>query len=64
MEKIQYTGLNYTEVQTFTDNRVLAPYEGIGFSMLTILSDDGMLTVNEGDWICKDADGSLSVEEG
>lgn len=62
MERLQYTGLNYSEVQIFTDNRVLAPYEGIGTSMLSILTDGGLLTVNEGDWICKDESGNLTIE--
>lgn len=62
MEKLQYTGLNYKEVQEFTDFKVLAPYEGMGFSMLSILNDDGLLTVNEGDYICKDENGHMTIE--
>jgi len=61
MNKIQYTGTNFEDVQAFTEGRVLAPYEGMGFSMLSILSDDGLLTVNEGDWVCRDAEGRLFV---
>lgn len=62
MKKIQYTGMNFAEIQEFTDNKVLAPYEGIGTSILSILTDDGLLTVNEGDWLVCDDEGSYSVE--
>lgn len=62
MRKIQYTGLNFDEIQAFTDNKALAPYEGIGTSMLSILTDDGILTVNEGDWLVCDDEGCYSVE--
>lgn len=62
MRKIQYTGLNFDEIQAFTDNKAFAPYEGIGTSMLSILTDDGLLTVNEGDWLVCDDEGCYSVE--
>lgn len=62
MKKIQYTGMNFAEIQEFTDNKVLAPYEGIGTSILSILTDDGLLTVNEGDWLVCDDEGRYSVE--
>ena len=62
MKRIQYTGMNFAEIQEFTDNKVLAPYEGIGTSILSILTDDGLLTVNEGDWLVCDDEGRYSVE--
>lgn len=62
MKKVQYTGLNYNEIREFSDNRILAPYECMGFSMLSMLTDEGYITVNEGDWVCKDDDGKLSIE--
>lgn len=54
--------MNFAEIQEFTDNKALAPYEGIGTSLLSILTDDGLLTVNEGDWLVCDDEGNYSVE--
>lgn len=62
MEKIQFTGTNFDAVQAFTGGKALAPYEGMGFSMLSILTDEGLLTVNEGEWICIDENGNITVE--
>ena len=60
--KIQYTGLNYPQVQEFCGDQILAPYICMGFSMLSLLTPDGFVTVNEGDTICKSADGNFWVE--
>lgn len=62
MGKIQYTGMNFQEIQEFTGGRALAPYEGIGTSMVSVLTDDGLLTVNEGDYLVCDGEGHFSVE--
>lgn len=62
MERIQYTGLNVSEVKEFTEGKILAPYFCMGFSMLSLMTDDGFVTVNEGDWIVKDDFGKFSVE--
>ena len=62
VEKIQYTGLNYPQVQQFCGDQILAPYICMGFSMLSLLTPDGFVTVNEGDTICKDMDGNFWVE--
>ena len=63
MDRIQYTGLNYQAVREFTGGRVMAPYECMGFSMLSLIIEDGTtVTVNEGDWIVRDESGNLSVE--
>ncbi|MDO5449193.1 MAG: hypothetical protein Q4F70_06290, partial [Clostridia bacterium] len=60
--KIQYTGLNESEVRRFVgEGNILAPYFCMGFSMLTLKTDEGYVSVNEGDWICRDASGKLSV---
>lgn len=48
---VQYTGMTFSEIQEITGGKALAPYEGIGTSMVSILTDDGLLTVNEGDWL-------------
>lgn len=63
MDRIQYTGLNYMQVREFTGGRVMAPYECMGFSMLSLMMEDGTtVTVNEGDWIVRDANGKFSIE--
>lgn len=59
--KIQYTGLNYAEVRNFCGDKVLAPYFCMGFSMLSLQTPDGYVTVNEGDWIEQCADGEFRV---
>ncbi|MCQ2146811.1 MAG: hypothetical protein MJZ16_04760 [Bacteroidales bacterium] len=62
MEKIQYTGLNVDKVREFTGGKILAPYFCMGFSMLSLMTDDGFVTVNEGDWIVRDDSGKFTVE--
>ena len=62
MERLQYTGTNYEEVRRFCGDKVLAPYFCMGFSMLSLETEDGYVTVNEGDYIVRDADGRFSVE--
>ena len=64
MERIQYTGTNYDEVKRFCGGKVMAPYFCMGFSMLSLETPDGWITVNEGDTIVRDGQGrySKSVE--
>ena len=62
MPKLQYTGLNYDEVKRFCGDKVLAPYFCMGFSMLSLDTGDGFVTVNEGDYIVRGDDGSFRVE--
>lgn len=62
--KIQYTGLNYEQVKEFAGDKILAPYFCMGFSMLSLYTHDGFVTVNEGDYIVKDNNGNLSVNKG
>ena len=62
IQKIQYTGLNYPQMQQFCGDQILAPYICMGFSMLSLLTPDGFVTVNEGDTICKDLSGKMWVE--
>ena len=61
MRKIQYTGTNFQEVKELCGDKVLAPYFCMGFSMLSLLTDDGFVSVNEGDTILLDDSGRLSV---
>lgn len=61
MKSIQYTGLNYKEVKDFAGDRILAPYFCMGFSMLSLYTKEGFITVNEGNYIIQDDDGEFSV---
>ena len=60
---LTYTGTNYDEVKRLCGDRVLAPYFCMGFSMLSIDTGDGFVTVNEGDTIVMEDDGSLRIEK-
>ena len=62
MKRIQYTGNNYQEVKDFCGDKILAPYFGMGFSMLSLMTDDGFVSVQEGDTIVQAPDGTFSVE--
>ena len=62
MQRVQYTGNNFEEVKQLCGDKILAPYFCMGFSMLSLLTDDGFVTVNEGDTILLDDIGHLSVE--
>lgn len=62
MEKIVYTGTNFEEVKRFCGDKVLAPYFCMGFSMLSLETPDGLVTVNEGDTILRNPDGTFAVE--
>ncbi len=59
--KVKYTGTNYAEVKELCGDKVLAPYFCMGFSMLSLLTDEGFVTVNEGDTIILEDDGSFRV---
>ena len=63
MLRLLYTGTNYAEVKRLCGDRVLAPYFCMGFSMLSVDTGDGFVTVNEGDTIVMEDDGSLRVEK-
>lgn len=63
MEKIQFLGTNADEVKAFCgDECMVSPYFGMGFSMLSIITPDGIVTVNEGDYLVKEDDGSFRTE--
>lgn len=62
MTAIQYTGTNYKQVKEFAGKKVLAPYFCMGFSMLSLLTKEGFITVNEGDWIVKGEDGEFYIK--
>ncbi len=62
MEKDTYTGTNYDEVKRLCGNKVLAPYFCMGFTMLSVDTGEGFVTVNEGDTIILNDDGSITIE--
>ena len=61
MTKIQYTGTNFDEFKALFGDRLLAPYFCMGITFLSLLTDDGFVTVNEGDFVILD-DGKIHVE--
>ena len=61
MERLVYTGTNFEEVKRFCGDKVLAPYFCMGFSMLSLDTPEGLVTVNEGDTILRAPDGTFSV---
>ena len=61
MEQIQYTGTNYDEVKRFCGDALLAPYFCMGITMLSLMTDEGFVTVHEEDFIVKDENGKFSV---
>ena len=63
MHRLLYTGTNYAEVKRLCGDRVLAPYFCMGFSMLSVDTGDGFETVNEGDTIVLEDDGTLRIEK-
>ncbi len=63
MLRLLYTGTNYDEVKRLCGDRVLAPYCCMGFSMLSVDTGEGFETVNEGDIIVLEDDGTLRIEK-
>lgn len=62
MTRIQYTGTNFDELKALFGDRLLAPYFCMGITMLSLMTDDGFVTVQEGDYIVQDEDGKIRVE--
>ena len=62
VKRIQYTGNNFDEIKRLCGDKVLAPYFCMGFSMLSLETDEGFVTVNEGDYVVMDENGKFSVE--
>lgn len=63
MQRITFTGTNYDEVKRLCGDKVLAPYFCMGFSMLSVDTGEGFVSVNEGDTIVREDDGSLRIEK-
>ena len=62
MTRIQYTGTNYVELKQLFGDRLLAPYDCIGFSMLSLMTGDGPVTIHEGDYVTLHPDGSVTID--
>ncbi len=62
VKRIQYTGNNFDEIKRLCGDKVLAPYFCMGFSMLSLETEEGFVTVNEGDCVVMDDSGKISVE--
>ena len=62
MTKITYTGTNQAEFKEILGDKVLEPYFCMGLTILSILTDDGFLNVQEGDIVVIDDDGSIRIE--
>jgi len=62
MKRVLYTGANYEEIKALCGDRVLAPYFCMGFTMLSVDTGEGFVSVNEGDAIVLEDDGALRVE--
>ena len=63
MKTVTYTGTNYDEVKRLCGDKALAPYFCMGFSMLSVDTGEGFVSVYEGDTIVREDDGSLWVEK-
>ena len=59
MTRIQYTGSNYDELKFLLGDKLLAPYFCMGFTMLSVLTDDGFISVQEGDYVEVDDNGNV-----
>lgn len=59
MTRIQYTGLNYDELKALLGDKLLAPYFCMGITMLSVLTDDGFISVQEGDFVEVDDNGKV-----
>ena len=62
MTRIPYTGTNYSEIKDVLGDKVLAPYFCMGLTILSILTEDGFVNVQEGDIVVIGDDGSVRVE--
>ena len=62
MTKIPYTGTNQSEIKDLLGDRVLEPYFCMGLTILSILTEDGLVNVQEGDVLVVEEDGSIRIE--
>ena len=62
MTKLPYTGTNQAEFKEILGDKVLEPYFCMGLTILSILTDDGFVNVQEGDIVIIGDDGSIRIE--
>ena len=62
MTRTQYTGNNYAELKDLLGDRLLAPYDCMGFSMLSLMTEDGPVTIHEGAYVTLLDDGSVVID--
>ena len=62
MTRLIYNGSNYDEIKQLCGDKVLAPYFCMGFSMLSVDTGEGFVSVNEGDAVIVEDDGTIRVE--
>lgn len=62
MKRIQYTGNNYAELKQLFGDLLLAPYDCMGFSMLSLMTDEGPVTIHEGNFVTLRSDGSVIID--
>lgn len=62
MTKLPYTGTNQAEFKEILGDKVLEPYFCMGLTILSILTDDGFVNVQEGDIVVIGDDGSIRTE--
>ncbi len=62
-QRVTYTGTNYEDIKRLCGDKVLAPYFCMGFSMLSVDTGEGFVTVNEGESVVREKDGTLRVEK-
>lgn len=62
MTRLQYTGTNYEDLKAVLGDRLMAPYFCMGFSMLSVITPEGPVSVNEGDYVVIDDAGGITAE--
>jgi hypothetical protein len=62
MTKLPYTGTNQAEFKEILGDKVLEPYFCMGLTILSILTDDGFVNVQEGDIVVIGDNGSIRIE--
>lgn len=62
MTRIQYIGNNYAELKQLFGDRLLAPYDCMGFSLLSLMTEDGPVSIHEGDYITLHPDGGVTID--
>ena len=62
MTKLTYTGTNQADFKAILGDKVLEPYFCMGLTILSILTDEGFVNVQEGDIVVIEDDGNIRIE--